>query len=139
MKDFIKNRIKSDDGFLGDTHAMSAVAGFLLLVLFAKDYFLNQGFTDNVIVLLIASFVVAGAALIPDLDNTKSTAMSVLGPVGNLLSTAMRSIATAIFYITRSRYDDKVANPHRGFWHTFLADCTRFNSKIYNIYKCRDK
>lgn len=121
MKDFIKNRIKSDDGFLGETHAMSAVAGFLLLVLFAKDYFLNQGITDNVIVLLIASFVVAGAALIPDLDNTKSTAMSVLGPVGTLLSTAMRSIATAIFYITRSRFDDKVANPHRGFWHTFLS------------------
>ena len=121
MKDFIKNRIKSDDGFLGETHAMSAVAGFLLLVLFAKDYFLNQGFTDNIIILLIASFVVAGAALIPDLDNTKSTAMSVLGPLGNLLSTKNEKYRNCYLYITRSRYDEKVSQPSRGFWRTFLS------------------
>ena len=71
----IKNRIKSNNGFMGPTHAMSAVAFYLLLFLFAKDFIINLGIKDNLFILFISSLVVAGSALFPDLDNTKSTAI----------------------------------------------------------------
>lgn len=117
----IKNRIKSNNGFMGPTHAMSAVAFYLLLFLFAKDFIINLGIKDNLFILFISSLVVAGSALFPDLDNTKSTAMSVLGIVGEGISSLMRSSATVIFYLTRTKYDDETANPHRGFWHTLIS------------------
>ena len=117
----IKNRLKNNDGFMGPTHAMSAVAFYLLLFLFFKDFILNLGLKDNLFILFISSLVVAGSALFPDLDNTKSTAMSVLGIVGEGISSLMRSSATIIFYLTRTKYDDEKANPHRGFWHTLIA------------------
>ena len=121
MMNMVKNRLKNNDGFMGPTHAMSAVAFYLLLFLFFKDFILNLGLKDNLFILFISSLVVAGSALFPDLDNTKSTAMSVLGIVGEGISSLMRSSATIIFYLTRTKYDDEKANPHRGFWHTLIA------------------
>lgn len=121
MWKIIKKNIKSDNGFMGPTHSMSSIALYLLLFLFCKPLLLYLGLSDNIIILFLTSIVIAGTALLPDLDNVRSTALSVLGPLGQLLSTLMRSTSTAIFYMTRTKYDDKQADPHRGFWHTLVS------------------
>ena len=53
----IKNRIKSNNGFMGPTHAMSAVAFYLLLFLFAKDFIINLGIKDNLFILFISTIL----------------------------------------------------------------------------------
>lgn len=120
LKNF-KNKIKSDNGFMGHTHAISAIAFYLLIVLFWRQGILNLGLSNNTFILFLTSIVIAGAALLPDLDNVKSTALSVLGPIGQLLSEIMRGTSTIIFQLTRTKYDEKNADPHRGFWHTLIS------------------
>ena len=53
MMNMVKNRLKNNDGFMGPTHAMSAVAFYLLLFLFFKDFILNLGLKDNLFILFI--------------------------------------------------------------------------------------
>ena len=117
----IKKRIQNEDGFMGPTHAVSAIAFYLLLALFFKDFLISLGISNSLPILVVSSIVIAGAALIPDLDNTTSTAMSVLGIFGKLVSNVMRAIAEIVYSLTKSKYDDSNSNPHRGFWHTILA------------------
>lgn len=129
IKERILNRIKEDYGFSGTTHSLSAVAIFLLLAAFFSNFFFGKFLkTENTIVFITSLFIVAGAALIPDLDNTQSTAKSSLGVLGNLMSTLMRNISTVIFNLTKTKYDKDdngkfagKSNPHRQFWHTFIS------------------
>jgi len=121
MNTKIKKRIEEDYGFMGPTHAVSAIAFYLILALFFKNFLINLGISNNLLILVFSSIVIAGAALIPDLDNTQSTAMSVLGIFGEFVSNIMRTIAKIIYDLTKSKYDNSSSNPHRGFWHTILA------------------
>lgn len=117
----IKNRIASDDGFMGPTHSMSAIAFYLLCWLFIPNFMMYLGLTNSITFILLSSFIVAGVALWPDLDSPKSTALSVLGPIGFVISKFMRFTSVAIFNVTKSKYDADEADPHRGFWHTILS------------------
>ncbi len=109
-----------DKAFMGTTHALSGFAVFLALVAFAPAIAEWAGFTSPAIIVL-AAVVVAGAALIPDLDNTTSTAKNSLGLLGEGLSIVFRGSATAIQTVVRGPRDDANVDPHRGFWHTIPA------------------
>lgn len=116
-----KINIKEEYGFMGLTHSLSALALFLLATaLMPNLIFLYLG-TEDLFVYLCSIFVLIGASIGPDFDNSKSTAISSLGIVGRGISTLLRTIAVFIYSITRSKKDNPEPNPHRGFWHTILS------------------
>lgn len=121
MKKRLLSKINSDNGFMGPTHAMSGVAVFLFVAAFFPMFIQKLFGQTNVFIYTAALLIVVGSALLPDFDNVKSTAISVLGIVGQGISSAMRGSARAIYSITRSKYDKPNADPHRGFWHTIVA------------------
>lgn len=117
----LKNRIKDESGFMGLTHSLSALTLYLLIIVLLPELILKNMLHNSPIVLFGSLVVVAGAALLPDLDNTRSTALSVMGFIGQILSTVMRSISVAVYMVSRGKLDDDSPNPHRGFWHTIVA------------------
>lgn len=112
---------KDEHGFMGFTHALSAVAVVLLWFVFFPGTFRDLFSSDNLTVLILLVLVVSGGALMPDLDNTQSSAKSALGPIGALLSAAMRATSPIIKTLIHSKYDKDLDNPHRGFYHTALC------------------
>ena len=116
-----KKRLKDDYGFMGPTHALSAIAIALLLLALTPGFV--YGFLKTSDLLIVASFIIvsAGFALFPDFDNTQSTAISTLGVLGKGISKLMRSFAVFIYLAVKSRKDDPKPNPHRGFWHTLVS------------------
>lgn len=115
-------RINSDDGWMGPTHAMSAVAITFLLTMLAGEFMFKEVFgTTDWVVFVAATIIVVGASLMPDLDATTSTSINVLGIIGTFLSTVMRGFSKTVQSIFRTKYDKADPDPHRGFWHTILA------------------
>ena len=112
---------KSDQGFMGTTHALSAVAIFFSLVAFFPAKFYSVLGANNVWVVILAAAVTAGASLLPDLDNTRSTSKSSLGYLGDALSLLFRSSSAVIQTFVRTSRDSPDPNPHRGFYHTIPA------------------
>lgn len=120
---------KDDGGFAGPTHSLSAVSIFLLLAAFLPTLFFEKFLKTNDIVVFISSIIiVAGGALIPDLDNVQSTAKSALGYSGSFFSIVMRKVSIIIFSLTKTKYDSESNNkfsgsnnPHRQFWHTLVS------------------
>lgn len=121
MRDRLLRKVSTDSGFMGPTHAMSGVAVFLFVAAFFPAFMQKLFGEINVFTYTSALIVVVGASLLPDFDAVKSTAISVLGIVGQGLSSSMRGSARVIYSVTRSKYDKPNADPHRGFWHTIVA------------------
>lgn len=109
-----------DLAFMGVTHALSGLALFLALVAFVPDFVAWAGWTTPAIIALTA-FVITGFAIVPDLDNTVSTAKNSLGFLGYGLSIVFRGSSRFIQTTFRTRRDDANPDPHRGFWHTIPA------------------
>lgn len=117
----IKNRIQSDHGLMGPTHALSSVAFALLFTWLASDVMFDKILgSKNVIVFISAMIIIVGASLMPDLDAVKSTSINVLGFIGTGLSKSMRGFSTVVQGLIKGPYD-KSSDPHRGFWHTLVA------------------
>lgn len=119
----VLDRIKTDDAFLGKTHSNMAIALYLLFLAFFPSHFYKMLGSESLSLVLVSILIIYGASRLPDLDNTRSSAISALGVVGSILSDLMRSMSTAIFHITKTKYDksDSSGNPHRGFFHTALS------------------
>lgn len=118
----MKERIKSDSGLMGPSHALSAIAITFLITWIASDFMFDVVLgTNNTVVFVAATIIIVGAALMPDLDATRSTSISTLGVVGSILSSAMRSVSKALQTTLRTKYDSSDPDPHRGFWHTILS------------------
>lgn len=115
----------SDDGFMGRTHALSAVALILAVFAFIPSVItkLADGSSHESVFAMIAliTLVSAGGALIPDLDNTNSSAESQLGIFGTMLSAFMRATAPLVKAALHTKYDKNIDNAHRGFYHTGLC------------------
>lgn len=109
---------RDDMAFMGRTHALSAVAVFLVLAAFLPAVTEWVAGSSNIWITLMAAIVVAGASLLPDLDNSSSTARNSLGPLGAILSGAVRSVSVVVQTTVRTSRDDAEANPHRGVTHT---------------------
>lgn len=106
---------------MGGTHALSGLAIFLMIVAFFPAFSLKLLGTDNIWAIILAMAVTAGASLLPDLDNTKSTSKSSLGWLGDGLSLVFRGSSSVIQTVIRLPRDDSTPNPHRGFYHTIPA------------------
>jgi membrane-bound metal-dependent hydrolase YbcI (DUF457 family) len=109
---------KNDKAFMGRSHALSAVAVFAAVAAFSPSltYFILG--EANQWIFITALFVIAGASLLPDLDNSSSTARNSLGPLGVILSGGVRAISALIQTTIRTHKDDHDPDPHRGFAHT---------------------
>lgn len=118
----IIDRLKSDKGLMGRTHALSALAVFLMLTAFFTNFVFDRILqTNNLLIYFSGMLVCIGIAMWPDFDNTKSTAISTFGVVGTAISKGMRAIAVFIYSLVHSRHDDPTPNPHRSFWHTLAS------------------
>jgi membrane-bound metal-dependent hydrolase YbcI (DUF457 family) len=117
----IETRGCSDGAFMGTTHALSAVALFLAVTAFMPATMYQVLGTDDIWIVVLSMMVMAGGALIPDLDNSASTAKSSLGYLGDALSVFFRVSSSFIQTTIRTPRDDSTPNPHRGFYHTPVA------------------
>lgn len=109
---------------MGPAHAISG-AGVAVLVIGILFWFGNPlfallfGTSVSLIVLFVA--VATGGALVPDLDNSRSTVRSSLGVVGVAGSAVFRSTSRIVQTVVRTKRDDPTPDPHRGFWHTIVG------------------
>lgn len=114
-------RLRADHGFMGYTHALSALSIVCLIIAFTPTTLGSVLRTGHVWVFIAFGLAATGAVLIPDLDNTSSRAKSDLGPFGVLLSGVFRVTSTILQTTIRTKRDDPDPNPHRGAWHTIPA------------------
>ena len=138
-----RDRIKSDSGLMGPTHALSAVSLAFLISWVASDFMFGKVLgSTNIIVFISAIIIITGASLMPDLDAVTSTSINTLGIVGVLLSKAMRGFSTLVQSAIRTRGDGSPGDPHRGFWHTLLSaflvglivsGLTSINTKLFTV------
>lgn len=115
---------------MGFTHALSAVAVVAVILVFAPNFMFWVIGTTSIPLLVLALFTIAGGALVPDLDNTRSTAESALGPLGNAVSTCFRASSLVFQTAIRTPKDDSKPNPHRGAWHSPIF-CTILAFLVY--------
>ena len=91
--------MKKLKGFSGTTHILIAILFLFLMLLipipFTEGY-LNK-ITNDYAYFLIVFTVIAGASLLPDLDNDVSTAGYRLGIFGKLV-TIMMKITSSVMY-----------------------------------------
>lgn len=122
-KAFVAHEVESDDAFMGRTHALSAVAAILAVFAFVPALYdrLAPNANGSLVVLALMALVAAGGALLPDLDNTTSSAESQLGVFGSMLSAFMRTTAPIVKTAFHSKYDKNLDDPHRSFYHTALS------------------
>lgn len=106
-------------GWMGPAHAASA-GGFFLLFAgaapAATHWLLDS---SNIMLLVLCTGVVVGAASLVDLDNTNSTAQGSLGFFGKALSALLRWSSLLVQSVCQARRDDGSKDPHRAFWHSF--------------------
>jgi len=106
---------------MGPTHALSALAFALMLTWLASDFMLKNIIgSTNVVVFITAIIIIIGSSLSPDFDAVKSTSINTLGIIGIMLSKIMRAFSSMVQSLIKGPYD-KDSDPHRGFWHTFIA------------------
>lgn len=139
----LENRIKSDSGLMGPTHALSAISITLLITWLASEFMFTRVLgSTNEIVYISALIIIIGSALMPDLDAVQSTSINTLGIVGVILSKGMRGLSSLIQSTLRSGSDSPDPDPHRGFWHTFISagligilvsTLTSINKEIFTI------
>lgn len=116
-----RDNTRSDDGFMGFTHSMSAIAVSLALIAFAPTFVYSVLEVRDTWVLVMFTLVSAGYALVPDFDNVRAKAISAFGVLGGAMSTFFRGSALFVQTMIRKKGDDADPDPHRGFWHTALA------------------
>lgn len=130
MNDKVRERSLSDKAFMGVTHATSALAVFLVIFTFFPTQFQRIFETESIWAIILACIVVVGFSLIPDLDNSTSTAKNTLGPIGEGISFLFRTTSAIIQTTIRTKRDDPDPNPHRGFYHT-IPSCILIGLIIY--------
>lgn len=114
----IASRAKGEQAFMGMTHALSACALVLALIAFAPALMERTLGVWQVSFVTLLCLVLIGGALMPDLDNTNSSANSSLGFIGDGISMVMRATAPIIKNLFHTKYDKDLDNPHRSFYHT---------------------
>lgn len=118
---------EQDDALMGQAHASTGLAAFLAFLAFAGSSAINFVLGNNPsmgLYVLSAVAFVAGA-LIPDFDNTSSTAKSSMGIFGEPITFAFRESSRLVQTIhtkqdakSRAKAHDVV---HRGFWHSLVG------------------
>lgn len=107
-------------GFSGVTHMLIALCLFMIILLIPIDLFKDYvtKLKSNIIFMVVAFTIIAGASLLPDLDNHESTAGYQLGFVGSIMKLFMTITSSIIFTLYRLKNDKEPVSMHRMFWHT---------------------
>ncbi len=117
----IKTKTHTEQGFMGMTHALSACALVLALIAFAPLFMEKVLGVWQISFVALLCLALIGGALMPDLDNTNSSANSALGFVGDGISAVMRATAPIVKNMVHTKYDKDLDNPHRSFYHTGVS------------------
>lgn len=117
----IKTKTHTEQGFMGMTHALSACALVLALIAFAPLFMEKVLGVWQISFVALLCLALIGGALMPDLDNTNSSANSALGFVGDGISAVMRVTAPIVKNMVHTKYDKDLDNPHRSFYHTGVS------------------
>ena len=113
--------MRTETGFMGMTHALSAVAVMTAILAFRPAWLESMFGSRSPVVFALMLLIVVAGALMPDLDNTDSSAKSALGIIGKAISWFMRTTAPIIQNIIHLPRDKDLDEPHRGFYHTAVA------------------
>jgi hypothetical protein len=110
-------------GFMGKTHALLSIMLMCICMLIPIDIFKETFWLlkENILLFIVGIIVLVGGALLPDLDNSQSSAGSTLGPLGSICTIFMQSISSIIWTLYHGRSDMHPINQHRYFWHTPLV------------------
>lgn len=115
-------------GFSGLNHVLIAIACFVAMFFLPFEPFISlvEHFRISPIVLGMSFLIICGAALLPDLDNSKSEgggsfAGYELGILGSVLSSLMITISSIMTSVFHGKRDIKPDTQHRFFWHTLLV------------------
>lgn len=115
--------MKNMKGWMGKSHAIMSIALFLVCMIIPIDFFKETiGIMKKDVIFFIAGcIVVAGGALLPDLDNGQSSAGATLGIFGSICTTFMQSISHLFWTFLHGKGDKSPPTQHRYFWHTLIA------------------
>lgn len=110
-------------GFMGKTHALLSIALLCICLLIPIDVFKETIWLlkDNIVFFCVGIVVTVGGALLPDLDNNRSSAGSTLGFMGSMFTTFMQSTSEMLWNIVHTKRERRPPTPHRYFWHTLVA------------------
>lgn len=110
-------------GFMGKTHALLSIALLCICLLIPIDVFKETIWLlkDNIVFFCVGIVVTVGGALLPDLDNNRSSAGSTLGFMGSMFTTFMQSTSEMFWNIVHTKRERRPPTPHRYFWHTLVA------------------
>lgn len=118
---------EQDDALMGQAHASTGLAAFLAFLAFAGSSAINfvLGNSPSMGLYVLSAVAFVAGALIPDFDNTSSTAKSSMGIFGEPITFAFRESSRLIQTIhtkqdakSRAKAHDVV---HRGFWHSLVG------------------
>lgn len=107
-------------GWMLRTHVLLSLCALLGFMLIPLPLFQNifGVLKENVLLFITALVITAGGALLPDLDNNKSSAGAKLGAIGSMLTTFMKSSSQIVWNIYHWKGDRRPQNQHRYLWHT---------------------
>lgn len=108
---------------MGKTHALLSIALLCICLLIPIDVFKETIWLlkDNIVFFCVGIVVTVGGALLPDLDNNRSSAGSTLGFMGSMFTTFMQSTSEIFWNIVHTKRERRPPTPHRYFWHTLVA------------------
>ncbi len=118
---------EQDDALMGQAHASTGLAAFLAFLAFAGSSAINSvlGNSPSMGLYVLSAVAFVAGALIPDFDNTSSTAKSSMGIFGEPITFAFRESSRLVQTIhtkqdakSRAKAHDVV---HRGFWHSLVG------------------
>lgn len=126
MKQFSAFLLSKRQGFSGVAHVEIAIGLLMLLFLIPVEPFTTylKLVTNSPLIAVMAFLIIAGAALLPDLDNLKkdggSSASWDLGFLGTILSSVMVTVSSVFTSLFHTKKDIRPNTQHRFFWHTLL-------------------
>ena len=115
-------------GWMGKTHALFSIMLLCICLMIPFSVFQETIWLlkDNVLFFTVGLIAVAGGGLLPDLDNSQSSAGSTLGFMGSICTIFMQSTSSMLFTVIHTRKDRPPVTPHRYFWHTLVASAGIF-------------
>lgn len=112
--------MKKLKGFMGLTHVLLSlcVMMFLIIIPFEPLQMTFGRLRDDWLLFIVCMTVLAGGALLPDLDNDSSSAGATLGPIGGIMTVFMKSTSSVVWNMYHLKGDRRPTTQHRYLWHS---------------------
>ena len=122
-------------GFMGITHALLSLLAMAIMMIL-PGYYPQSTFgvlKHDILLFIVCLVVLTGGALLPDLDNSESTAKHDLGIIGSMFMLFMRSTSSIIWNIYHFKGDNKPNTQHRYLWHTPIVSIGLIALLYFNL------